>query len=76
MIIRFTASNLVGMILFIPILIALALILAFIVPIIALLVAVTGMLFTATYIAAKIRLTRKQKIQAGKVTEVRNYRIR
>lgn len=84
MIIRFTASSIVAMILFIPLLIALGLILAFIVPLLAIIVAIAGILFLGTYTFAKIGLVRKQQAQItrggssgkGRVKEVRDYKVR
>ena len=61
MIVRFTASNIVAMILFIPLLIALGLILAFIVPLLAVIAAAAGILFLALYAFAKIGLVKKQR---------------
>ncbi len=60
MIVRFTASNFVAMIFFIPLLLAVGLILAFIVPLLAITVAVTGILFVAVYVLARIGLLKKQ----------------
>lgn len=84
MIVRFTASNIVAMILFIPLLIAIGLILAFIVPLLAVIVAAAGIIFLAVYTFARIGLVRKQRIQLsgsnvekkGKVKEVREYKVR
>lgn len=82
MIVRFTASNVVAMILFIPILLALGVILAFIVPLLALIVAVAGILFLALFTFAKIGLVKKHDIftekgqSKNKPIDVKNYRIR
>ena len=66
MIVRFSASNIVAMILFIPLLIVLGLILAFIVPMLAVIAAVVGILFMGTYTFAKIGLVKKQS-QLGSI---------
>ncbi len=85
MIIRFTASSIVAMILFIPLLIALGLILAFIVPLLAVIAAVAGILFLGVFTFAKIGLVRKQQVgisshsssgKKGKVREIRDYKVR
>ena len=85
MIARFTSSNIVAMILFIPLLIALGLILAFIVPLLAVIVAAAGILFLALYTFAKIGLVKKQQIGRGdskgdkravKALDVKDYKIR
>ncbi len=92
MIVRFSASNIVAMILFIPLLIALGLILAFLVPLLAIIVAAGGILFLTLYVFAKIGLVKKQGIQLSSVSsgehsakphkkgkstvEVKDYRIR
>ncbi len=69
MIVRFSASNIVAMILFIPLLIALGLILAFIVPLLAIIVAVAGILLLGTYTFAKIGMVKKQNISLSSGTE-------
>ncbi|MBI2143103.1 hypothetical protein HYU20_02060 [Candidatus Woesearchaeota archaeon] len=61
MIIRFTASSIVAMILFIPLLIAMGLILAFIVPLLAVMVAAVGIVFLGVYTFARIGLVKKQR---------------
>ena len=71
MIIRLTASNLVGMILFIPILLALGLVLAFIVPLLAIIIAVIGIIFTFFYMAG---LGRRRK-KPGHI-EVTEYKVK
>ncbi len=92
MIVRFTASNIVAMILFIPLLIALGLILAFLVPLLAVIAAAAGILFLGTYTFARIWLVKKQSIQLSSgssetsppkshkekksTVEVKDYRIR
>lgn len=92
MILRFTASNLVAMILFIPILLTLAFVFAFIVPLLALIIAIAGILFTALYVFAKIGLVKKQltsgnssKNESGqdkgdnakkRLIDVKDYRVR
>lgn len=89
MIVRFTASNIVAMILFIPLLIALGLILAFIVPLLAVIVAAAGIIFLAIYTFARIGLVKKQVISesgsielggiskpAGKARKRRHVEIR
>ena len=77
MIIRFTASNLVAMILFIPILIALGLVLAIIHPALALIVAAAGIVFTGFYIKAKVGMVKHQpgKTQQKSI-EVKDYIVR
>ena len=60
MIVRFTASNVVAMIFFIPLLLAAGLILAFILPLLAIIMAAAGILFVATYVLARIGLLKKQ----------------
>ncbi|MBI3036569.1 hypothetical protein HYY73_02335 [Candidatus Woesearchaeota archaeon] len=65
MIIRFTASNVVAMILFIPLLIAIGLVLAFIVPLLALIIAAASILFLGLYALAKIGLIKKQQVRIG-----------
>lgn len=62
MIIRFTASNIVAMIFFIPLLLVIGLIMAFLVPLLALIIAAASILFLGLYTFAKIGLVRKQKI--------------
>ncbi|MBI2550249.1 hypothetical protein HYV83_03655 [Candidatus Woesearchaeota archaeon] len=91
MIVRFSASNIVAMILFIPILIALAIVFAFLVPLLALIIAIAGILFTTLYVFAKIGLVKPKssgarlgpvdtsrlgKGKVGKAKNVRDYRIR
>ena len=91
MILRFTASNLVAMILFIPILLTLAFVFAFIVPMLALIIAIAGILFTALYVFAKIGLVKKQQVHISgsggehaskshkkekSAVEVKDYKIR
>ena len=92
MIVRFTASNVVAMIFFIPLLLAVGLILAFIVPLLAVIVAAAGILFAAVYVLVRIRLLKKQlarqsqelagqKGKRGKTLskvplDVRNHKIR
>ncbi len=85
MIVRFSASNIVAMILFIPLLIAIGLILAFIVPLLAVMAAAAGILFLVVYTFAKMGLVKKQSIQLssgsnmekkGKVKEVKDYKVR
>ena len=85
MIIRFTASNIVAMILFIPLLIALGLILAFIVPLLAVIAAAAGIIFLAIYTFAKIGLVKKQQIgrveskgdkKAVKALDAKDYKVR
>ena len=63
MIVRFTASNVVAMILFIPLLLAVGLILAFIVPVLAIIAATAGILFVALYVLARVGLLKKQLAQ-------------
>lgn len=63
MIVRFSASNVVAMIFFIPLLIALGLVLAFIVPLLAIIVAVAGIFFLGMYTFAKVGLVKKQRIE-------------
>ncbi len=84
--VRFTASGIVAMILFIPLLLALGLILAFIVPILAIMVAVAGIAFTAVYVRAKMGMIKKQSIGGqpeksqkkgkAKAIDVKDYRIK
>ncbi len=62
MIVRFSASNIVGMIFFIPILLVLGLILAFLVPLLALMIVVASILFLGMYAFAKIGLVKKQQV--------------
>ena len=90
MIVRFSASNIVAMILFIPLLIALGLILVFIVPLLAIIVAVAGILMLGTYTFVKIGLVKKQselgsigknvehpaKLHKKSTVEVKDYKIR
>lgn len=92
MIVRFTASNVVAMILFIPLVLAVGLILAFIVPVLAIIVAAAGILFVAVYMLARVGLLKKQlarqneeltgrKKKRGKKAskasiDVKDYRIR
>ncbi len=78
MIIRFSASNIVAMILFIPLLIALGLILAFIVPILAIIVAAGGILFLGTYTFAKIGFVKKRRVELKKnsTVEIKDYKVR
>ena len=85
MIIRFTASNTVAMILFIPLLIAIGLILAFIVPLLAVIAAAAGIIFLAVYTFARIGLVKKQQIGSGgskrdkramKALDVKDYKVR
>ena len=63
MIVRFTASNVVAMILFIPLLLAVGLILAFVVPVLAIIAATAGILFVALYVLARVGLLKKQLAQ-------------
>ena len=63
MIVRFTASNVVAMILFIPLLLAIGLILAFVVPVLAIIVATVGILSVAVYVLARVGLLKKQLAQ-------------
>ncbi len=63
MIVRFTASNVVAMIFFIPLLLAVGLILAFIVPLLAMIAAAVGILFVAVYVLARVGLLKKQLAQ-------------
>ena len=63
MIVRFTASNVVAMILFIPLLLAIGLILAFVVPVLAIIVATAGILSVAVYVLARVGLLKKQLTQ-------------
>lgn len=65
MIVRFTAPNVVAMILFIPLLLALGIILAFIVPLLALIIAAASILFLGLYTFAKIGLIKKQQVSIG-----------
>lgn len=81
MIARFTASGIVAMILFIPLLLVLGFILAFIIPLLAIMVAVAGIAFTAVYVRAKMGTVKKQPIDTGKrgkakQIEVKDYRIK
>lgn len=77
MIIRFSASNIVAMILFIPLLIALGLILAFIVPLLAIIVAAGGILFLGAYTFAKIGLVKKRiQLKKNSTIEVKDYKVR
>ena len=71
MIVRFTASNVVAMILFIPLLLAVGLILAIIVPLLGIIVATTGILFTAMYVLARVGLLKKQLAQRNSELAVR-----
>ncbi|MEK6853716.1 MAG: hypothetical protein AABX60_00120 [Nanoarchaeota archaeon] len=68
MIVRFSASNIVGMIFFIPILLVLGLILAFLVPLLALMIVVASILFLGMYAFAKIGLVKKQRISISNVS--------
>ena len=63
MIVRFTASNVVAMILFIPLLLAIGLILAFVVPVLAIIAATVGILSVAVYVLARVGLLKKQLAQ-------------
>ena len=63
MIARFTASNVVAMILFIPLLLAIGLILAFIIPALAIILATVGILSVAVYVLVRVGLLKKQLVQ-------------
>ena len=77
MIARFTASGIVAMILFIPLLLALGLILAFLVPLLAIIVALAGIAFTSFFIFARIGMVKKQ-IGSGnkKPIEIKHYKVK
>ncbi len=76
MILRFKASNIVAMVLFIPVLLLLAVIMAFLVPVLAIIVAVSGILFSTFYLAAKGRqLARKKDDSRQKQIDIKDYRI-
>ena len=88
MIIRFSASNIVAMILFIPLLLVLGVIMAFLVPLFALIIAAASILFLGLYTFAKIGLVRKQQIRIsrdtgdgsrgkkGTIKDVKEYKVR
>ncbi|MBI2580873.1 hypothetical protein HYV85_03625 [Candidatus Woesearchaeota archaeon] len=65
MIVRFSASNIVAMIFFIPLLLLLGLIMAFLVPLLALIIAAASILFLGLYTFAKIGFVRKQQGRIG-----------
>ncbi len=74
---KFTAPNVVAMVLFIPLLIGLGLILAFVVPVLAIIVAVAGMLFTVFYAYTRVGMGRERQREAKKgEIEVKDYKIR
>ena len=77
MIVRFTASGIVAMIFFIPLLLALGLILAFLVPLLAIIAALAGIAFTAFFIFAKIGIV-KEHIGSGnkKPIEIKHYKVK
>jgi ABC-type multidrug transport system permease subunit len=58
--VNFTATNVVAMILFLPIIVFLGLIFAFTVPAIAIIVAVSALVLVGIYLFVKIRLLKKQ----------------
>ncbi len=74
MVIRFSATNIVAMILFIPLLIALGIILAFVIPLLAIIGAVLGIGLAGTYTFSRIASRRSRT--NGKQIEVKDYRIR
>ncbi|MBI2145163.1 hypothetical protein HYU18_02465 [Candidatus Woesearchaeota archaeon] len=79
MIIRFKASGIVAMILYIPLLLALGLVLAFLVPLLAIMVALAGIAFTAFFVFARIGLARKKlnsSRDAKKPIEIRHYKVK
>jgi len=79
MMIKLTAPNVVAMVLFIPILIALGVLLAFAIPILAIIVAAAGLAFTAFYMRARVSNLKKQQelgSKPSKQIEVRDYRIK
>ena len=80
MIVKFSASNIIALILFIPLLVVLALIAAFIVPIMALIISAVGIGFTGIYVLAKAGLAKKQETALGKnkakEIEFKDYRVR
>ena len=88
MIVRFSASNIVAMIFFIPILLVLGLMMAFLVPLLALIIAAASILFLGLYTYAKIGLVKKhvilisgsnkkeQKEKKASPIDVRDYKVR
>ncbi len=72
MIVRFSASNIVAMIFFIPLLLVIGLIMAFLVPLLALIIAAASILFLGLYAFAKIGLV-KQKIAIDGVNSKGSY---
>ncbi|MBI2141089.1 hypothetical protein HYU16_01555 [Candidatus Woesearchaeota archaeon] len=87
MMIRFSASNIVAMIFFIPLLLVLGLIMAFLVPLFALIIAAASILFLGLYTFAKIGVVSKQQVHIGghtgdnskgkeKIKELKDYKIR
>lgn len=59
----FTASNIVAMIFFIPLLLAVGMVLAFIAPKLAITVATIGIVFAAIYILARVGFLKRQLAQ-------------
>ncbi len=74
MIVRFSASNIVAMIFFIPLLLALGLIMAFLVPLFALIIAGVSLLFLGLYAFAKIGLV-KPKSSGARLGPVDTSRL-
>lgn len=74
--IKFTASNVVAMILFIPLLVVLGLILAFLVPVLAIIAAVAGMLLTIFLVYARIGIAREKGGRKKSEIDVKDYRIK
>ncbi|MBI2144384.1 hypothetical protein HYU17_04525 [Candidatus Woesearchaeota archaeon] len=68
MIVKLKAPGIVAMILFIPLIMALGLILAFIVPLLALVTALSATLFLGMFILAKIGCV-KQRVEIGSSDE-------
>ena len=78
---RFTASNIVSMILFIPILFGLGLILAFVIPILAIIFAVVGIILTTIFVLVRTifrqeRLDSKDHNPNKGLIEIKHYKIR
>jgi hypothetical protein len=80
--IKFTASNIVSLILFIPIILVLGIILAFIVPVLAIIFSLLGILLTSVYFCGRIILGKREKNIGIKepskkgLIEVKQYKIR
>lgn len=78
MALRLKVSGIVAMILFIPLLLALGVIFAFVVPLMAIMAAVGGIVFTTLYILGRREARKQHGLEKEKVkqVDVKDYKIK